>query len=407
MDNSNALPVRNLEELGAVIKAAREGKNLSIEDVAVATCIRRNFLEDIEKGDFTRFKARVYARGFVHAYVDFLDEGALWDEYSQLLTDAVLSPEGGEPPRQAYPRGGRRVSMQPPASAVAPTHGFRFSSLRRNCIILICVIVIAALAGLFGNWDRIKEEISRIQSRRAYDGMVNVEAEKAQHEQKKKEEEEAVARAREAQAKAEAEAKIVAEKAAEEARIAAEKAAAEARAAAEKAIAEAKAAAEKAAAEKVAAAEKAAAEKAAAEAEIAAAERAAAEAENAAAENVAAEAEKVAVATVTEIESSAKAVRAAVTQTEAEPAKPRLTMRATGECWLQVNRGKEVLLMTTVNEGWEASFELDDPLTVRLGNAQEISLSTDGENFTQLTGGVARYEVRPDGTMRRIVRKAQ
>ncbi len=423
MDNTNALPVRNLEELGAEIKAAREGKNLSIEDVAVATCIRRNFLEDIEKGDFSKFKARVYARGFVHTYLDFLGENALWDEYSQLLTDAVLSPERTEVPRQTYPRGGRRVSMQPPASTVAPTHGYRFSSLRRICITLICAILVIAIAGLIGNWDRIHEEITRIQSRRAYDGMVNVEVEKAQHEQKKKAEEEAVARAREAQAKAEAEAKIAAEKEA------AEKAAAEARAAAEKAIAEAKAAAEKAAAEKVAAAEKAAAEKVEAEAKIAAekaaaeakaaAEKAAAEAEKAVeavAEKTAAESEKVAAATISGIESSAEAARAAATTAPvetpaeapaAEPAKPGLTMRASGECWLQVNRGKEILISTTVDDGWEATYEFDGPLMVRLGNAQVISLSTDGENFTQLTGAVVRYEIRPDGTMRRVIRKSE
>ena len=43
---------RSLAELGAALREAREGRNMSLDDLAAATCIRRNYLEDIEAGCF-------------------------------------------------------------------------------------------------------------------------------------------------------------------------------------------------------------------------------------------------------------------------------------------------------------------------------------------------------------------
>ncbi len=319
-DRAGDAGARSLEELGAELKSLRESKGLSLEDVAAATCIRQNFLEDIEKGDFSRFKALVYARGFVRTYAELLDSPQTWEEYSSRLTLDNFAPAQIDSARgrTVYPRGtGPRVSMQPPTSAAAaPARGFRHSSMRRNCIILFFVLAAAAVAGLFGNWDRIHEEISRIQSRQAYDGMMNREAEQAQHDEAKRAEEEAVLREREAQAEAAARAQ-----------------------------------------------------------------------------------EEAAAAQTPEPEPEP-----APEPPAPEPPKPVFAMRARGDCWIQVNSGSRVLISTTVRNGWEGSFDLDEPLIVRFGNARNISVSSDGENFTPLTGGVMRYEILTDGTMRQIRR---
>ena len=53
---------------GERLRAAREAKGMSIEDVASATRIPRNHLESIEDGDFAVLPGRTYAIGFSRSY---------------------------------------------------------------------------------------------------------------------------------------------------------------------------------------------------------------------------------------------------------------------------------------------------------------------------------------------------
>ena len=201
---------RSLAELGAALREAREGRNMSLDDLAAATCIRRNYLEDIEAGSFDHFKALVYARGFVRSCTEVLEVPELWDEYSTRLTaevfDAVAVPEK----KPVYPAGtGSRVSTQPPSSmragssVTAPARGFRQSSSRRNIVVVLLLLVVAAAAALAYNWETIREEIARIQAEQAETAQKNREAEEARQAEKKKAEEEAIARERALRAQAE------------------------------------------------------------------------------------------------------------------------------------------------------------------------------------------------------------
>lgn len=197
---------RSLEELGARLKSLRESQSLSLEDIAGRTHIRKNFLENIERGDFSGFKALVYARGFVRTITELLDAPELWQEYNGLLTFDAFE-EMKEAQRKSAPEPSVQVVPaaripSPSSSSRTSPRGFRHSSLRRNCLILLCVILAAAGAALLMNWDRIRSEVSWLQQEQAYTGMMNRENEQAQHEEQRLAEE---AAAREQFAAAQAE----------------------------------------------------------------------------------------------------------------------------------------------------------------------------------------------------------
>lgn len=58
--------------IGTLLRETRETKGVSIEAVEESTSIRRLYLEAIEKEDYDKLPGRVYARGFVRNYADFL-----------------------------------------------------------------------------------------------------------------------------------------------------------------------------------------------------------------------------------------------------------------------------------------------------------------------------------------------
>lgn len=58
--------------VGTLLRKTRETKEVSLEAVEEGTSIRRFYLEAIEKEDYDKLPGRVYARGFVRNYADFL-----------------------------------------------------------------------------------------------------------------------------------------------------------------------------------------------------------------------------------------------------------------------------------------------------------------------------------------------
>ncbi len=197
---------RSLADLGRDLKALRESRGMSIDDLAAATCIRKNFLEDIESGDFSRFKALIYARGFVRSCTELLDSEDLWNEYDRLLTaDSFEAPVSTTKP-PVYPTGpGSRVSHLPASKshAAVPARGFRQSSIRRNCLIALFALVAAAVAALAFNRDRFRAENARIQAEQAETAIKKREAEQAQIAEKKRAEEVAAAQSSRKQVQAE------------------------------------------------------------------------------------------------------------------------------------------------------------------------------------------------------------
>ena len=54
--------------VGERLRAAREAKGLTLEDIAAQTRIPRRHLESLENGDWTRLPAPTYTTGFAKSY---------------------------------------------------------------------------------------------------------------------------------------------------------------------------------------------------------------------------------------------------------------------------------------------------------------------------------------------------
>src|ERR1700758_1613812 len=69
--------VRLLSEgasLGEALRALREARALTLEDIASATCIRRAYLAAIEQMRLDQLPSRPFAIGYVRAFADALGE---------------------------------------------------------------------------------------------------------------------------------------------------------------------------------------------------------------------------------------------------------------------------------------------------------------------------------------------
>jgi len=60
------------ETIGQKLRSSREGKRLSIEQVADATRIRSHYLEALERDDLSAIPSTAQARGFLRIYADFI-----------------------------------------------------------------------------------------------------------------------------------------------------------------------------------------------------------------------------------------------------------------------------------------------------------------------------------------------
>lgn len=80
-----------MKELGAMLKAAREAKGLSLADLQMATKIRARQLEAMEAGDFHKLPGEVYIRGFLINYAQHvgLDEDQVLAKYYALKKQAA------------------------------------------------------------------------------------------------------------------------------------------------------------------------------------------------------------------------------------------------------------------------------------------------------------------------------
>lgn len=87
----------NLEELGAALRAERERRGLSIEDVANALKIGARQLRALEDADLSSLPHVAYTRGFIRAYAGFL--GLSQAEFDGVLQS--LAPQENIAPAQA------------------------------------------------------------------------------------------------------------------------------------------------------------------------------------------------------------------------------------------------------------------------------------------------------------------
>ena len=81
-----------MNNIGEYLKNTRIAKNFSIEDVAEATGIRAQYLDALEKGDYTKIPGDVFIKGFIRNYGNYLgvNGNELVDQYKRRNQDPSL-----------------------------------------------------------------------------------------------------------------------------------------------------------------------------------------------------------------------------------------------------------------------------------------------------------------------------
>ncbi|MBB5172007.1 helix-turn-helix domain-containing protein [Texcoconibacillus texcoconensis] len=120
-----------MSELGQRLKAAREEKQYSYEQLQSVTKIQKRYLEAIEEGDFDRLPGDFYARAFVKNYAEAvgLDPDELFDEYANELP----KPKGDTV--DIPPRSSRK-------SELVSNRKSRFTSFIPSLIVIVFIVAI-------------------------------------------------------------------------------------------------------------------------------------------------------------------------------------------------------------------------------------------------------------------------
>ena len=104
-----------MKNLGEKLKEARIEKGLSVRDVAEATRLRIDVIENMEAGSFDYKLPEIYKRGFLRIYANFLrlDENSVMDQYALLgrrdaddaRKNGILSRKFAAPAKDERPEG--------------------------------------------------------------------------------------------------------------------------------------------------------------------------------------------------------------------------------------------------------------------------------------------------------------
>lgn len=133
-----------LEELGAALRAEREKRGLSIEDVANHLKIGARLLRALEEGDASSLPHLAYAKGFIRSYSSYLGMAA------EEVNEAVCALGGTSP---AVPQ-----PVYTPEESLAPGRSLKWLGV---------LIVLALVAGgAYVAWQQGALEILSRQTRR-------------------------------------------------------------------------------------------------------------------------------------------------------------------------------------------------------------------------------------------------
>lgn len=133
----------NNDKIGAVLYHERLKKELSLEEVSQILCIRKSYLEAIEKGNYSELPPMPYSAGFVNGYAKFL--GLNNTRVTQLFREEINAKPNDA---KSY------INEETPAEASLPNKIYVISGI-------VAVILLALLWGVLSsdnNEEAIVEE---------------------------------------------------------------------------------------------------------------------------------------------------------------------------------------------------------------------------------------------------------
>lgn len=127
-----------MTEFGTQLRKAREGRGLSLQQVAASTKISVAALEALERGDFPRLPGGIFSRAFVRSYA--VEVGANPDEVVALFVTELEAAQPAEMER-AYP------------DVTEDDLAFLERQRRAGVVLRIALVVLALiLVGAFVTW---------------------------------------------------------------------------------------------------------------------------------------------------------------------------------------------------------------------------------------------------------------
>lgn len=172
-----------MDELGHILREARETKGLTLQEVQQSTRITSRYLDALENGDYDRLPSPVHTRGFLRNYARFLglDPQPLLDRYEsnqgrqpRKKTQPTLPPELvgqplKEPPADHHFFEPVNMSIDAGYGRVPTNNGNRSETVMRVVIIaaLVCLIYMTVqffIPRLTGEGDRSAEVTEGIQN---------------------------------------------------------------------------------------------------------------------------------------------------------------------------------------------------------------------------------------------------
>jgi cytoskeletal protein RodZ len=128
-DPLRRIPVKHADvhaEVGAVLRAARLKRGLSLENVAEQTRIPKRYIDALENDRLDEFPAFVYMRGFMKSYCDHLDLpfDDIWARVQSTAPAAAAQAPAPtapvKPPSQPAPAPARAAASPAPAPLHSP-----------------------------------------------------------------------------------------------------------------------------------------------------------------------------------------------------------------------------------------------------------------------------------------------
>jgi cytoskeleton protein RodZ len=169
-----------MDEIGHLLREARENKGLSLEDVQDATRINSRYLAALEAGQYDKLPTAVHVRGFLRNYARFLglDPQPLLDRYlagqgkeftiAAAAAEREISPDNPLPERQDQPFFDPvNLEVNGKGLGAGSSSGGGSGGLLQVAIIIALVIALALIANRFlplligsGNGESAVEELS-------------------------------------------------------------------------------------------------------------------------------------------------------------------------------------------------------------------------------------------------------
>lgn len=143
--------------LGDTLRKEREKQRLTIQDVELGTSIRASYIEAIEKGDYSKMPGRVYTKGFIKNYANFLNLNG--DEFvKQFLSEVSPTPIAAEKIEEISSNENKKTTFSVSGKRLEIEN--KFST---NHLVAAIVAIAVLVGGVFYSMQDSESEVAKVE----------------------------------------------------------------------------------------------------------------------------------------------------------------------------------------------------------------------------------------------------